>query len=150
MWKKMIPILVSALLCTILATSVVGASKDATSPNDPDNISFETDKEQYTPNETIFLSLKNNSPYAISFGMPYAIDVLKDGKWQRTSLTDDLMFTQQILTLSPKETYDTAVDLNIFKDKLSPGYYRIVKLVHIGEKPVEIGAEFEIVKETFK
>lgn len=147
MWKKVIPIFV-ALLCTVLATSVVVASKDSKTPKDLENIAFEADKKQYTPNETVSLSITNNSPYPISFGMPYAIDVLKDGKWERTSLTDDLMFTQQILTLSPKETYKTAVDLTIFKDKLTPGHYRIVKLIYIDEKPVEIGAEFEVMKET--
>ncbi|SDH69110.1 hypothetical protein SAMN05192534_10992 [Alteribacillus persepolensis] len=146
MWKRTIPVLFSILLFTAFAANAAGGVSQDVPSTSKDDISWETNKETYTADEVISLSLKNNTSNAISFGTPYAIEVFKDGKWMRTSLTDDLMFTQQTITLSPGETYKTTVDLNLFKEKIKPGFYKIVKQVNSHGKPYKAGAAFQVVE----
>ena len=62
------------------------------------------DKEVYSNNETMQLSLRNNASSNISLGQPYTIEEYKDGQWSLYPL--ELMFTMELITLKPGETLD--------------------------------------------
>ncbi|SDJ14557.1 immunoglobulin-like domain-containing protein [Alteribacillus bidgolensis] len=146
MWKKTIPFLLAILLLTACSADAEGKSRDVLSPMNVDGVSWETEKETYTSSEVISLSLKNETSHVISFGTPYAVERYEDGKWVKTSLTENLHFTQQLITLQPGETYQTTVDLNAFEDKISPGIYQVVKNIDINGEKFKIGAAFQIVE----
>ncbi|SFF05612.1 immunoglobulin-like domain-containing protein [Alteribacillus iranensis] len=146
MWKTLVPVAIGILLLTAFAAPVSGASHEAASQTGLEGVSFKADQTVYSLDETVDLSLRNGSSDDVFFGTPYVIEVFKDGTWYPTSLTDDLMFTQQIITLPPGETYRTSVDLQLFGDRMSPGWYKIVKQVRADEESKKVEAVFRVVE----
>ncbi|HHU63664.1 MAG TPA: hypothetical protein GXZ32_05590 [Clostridiales bacterium] len=97
-------------------------------------------KEVYSKNETMQLTVINNADSNISLGRPYTIEEYKDGKWSLCPL--ELMFTMELITLKPGEVFDQTVELN----DLKPGKYRISKEINFeeSETSMTLSREFEI------
>lgn len=147
MWKKSVIFILSVMMFTAFSLHAAGANVPS---YDVDGVSFIAEKDIYKSSDHISLSLKNITPHNLSFGTPFTIERWDNGKWQETSLTDGMAFTEQLIILPPGQTYKTTVYLNMLQDSISPGVYQIVKNVHMDGESYNIGAPFQIVEKEKK
>lgn len=109
-----------------------------TTDNDPTELLIE--KEKYSNNETMTLTIVNRSTGQLSFGRSYSIQQFSDGEWQDYPL--NLFFTMDLILLQPGKTFEQLVQL----EELETGRYRITKKVMVEDTNTtfELSNEFEI------
>jgi len=90
--------------------------------------------------ESAVLTVANNGPTVLVFGVDYRIERKADGEWRDVPL--DLAFIDIALMLWPGESHDLQVDLR----GLAPGAYRVVKPVWAEglDLTAELTAEFAV------
>lgn len=102
------------------------------------------DKEVYSANDVLEFQIINGGSEAISFGRPFGLEYLKDGKFVEYPM--DLAFTMELLILGEQETFTQSVDLG--QIGLKEGTYRLIKTIHDLETgaPTQLSATFEVVE----
>ncbi len=103
------------------------------------------DKTELRGDRELTYTIVNESQREISFGEPYDVQVLKDGRWVSTEWMRDKVWIMVLYTLRPGESFSRAIYL---PTDVEPGVYRLVKevtVVETGERLV-LTAEFMVLR----
>ncbi len=103
------------------------------------------DKTELRGDRELTYTIVNWSQREISFGEPYDVQVLKDGRWVSTEWMRDKVWIMVLYTLRPGESFSRAIHL---PTDVEPGVYRLVKevtVVETGERLV-LTAEFMVLR----
>jgi len=103
------------------------------------------DKTELRGDRELTYTIVNRSQREISFGEPYDVQVLKEGRWVSTEWMREKVWIVILYTLRPGESISRTIDL---PPDVEPGLYRIVKevtVVETGEKLV-LTAEFAVLR----
>lgn len=107
-----------------------------------EKVSFTLDQTEYSANDTVRMSITNNSDQPISFGRPFNVEYLSEGRWLNWPM-DDIAFTMELIILNTDENFEQEIELSQLGIK--EGTYRITKSITMeGEKPFEIYSEFTV------
>ncbi|WP_297549193.1 immunoglobulin-like domain-containing protein [Thermococcus sp.] len=110
------------------------------SPPEEIPIKLSLDKEQYSPTDTMILTITNNGNETVTLG--YSFELYREDNGQWTKVKVDLMFIQSVVQLEPGKSWSQKIDLA--KLRLSPGHYKIVKKISTKDKTFSVSAEFYI------
>lgn len=80
------------------------------------------DKDKYRVSETLILTLDNQGPTNLSFGLSYEIEKYEQGKWERVPL--NMAFEAIGLGQKPGQTFEQKIPLKQLKES---GLYRVLK-----------------------
>ncbi|MBE6599289.1 MAG: DUF4362 domain-containing protein [Ruminococcaceae bacterium] len=75
----------------------------------------------------ISLLIENNSVENVEFGTEWMLEKKIGDEWRQVEFMDNLGWTQPLFTVMPEGYYLHTCSLEIFKDSLTDGEYRIVK-----------------------
>lgn len=92
-----------------------------TDPHQEMVVSIRTDKKVYSPGEPIILSIANNGPAEVTYGLSYELERRIDGEWYFQPLRQAWFSIGY--SLKTGETGDQVLNLPV----LEPGEYRIIK-----------------------
>lgn len=73
------------------------------------------------------LILKNDSDVDVQYGNPYEIEIKKDGEWHKINVQLD--FTLPAFSLKSKETKELEINWKEGYGKLTPGDYKLLKVL---------------------
>lgn len=90
--------------------------------------------------------IQNTSEDTIEHGAMYQIQMeTKDGVWEDTEYSSNLMFDMMMRMVSPSEQTKESFDVSVFSN--TPGKYRIVKSYNCGENSYTIYSYFVVTEE---
>lgn len=102
-----------------------------------------TDMNYDKSTKTISYKIENKSNEIITTGLAYTIEKYKNKNWNKTDLTDNLLFAEIALLLNPNKTIEEKIDLSQI-NKLKDGYYRIKKEYFREEDTINQYIEFKV------
>ena len=125
--------ILTILLCGVMVLGMTGCGKqknefDIGNKSDikiSQNDVIMTIKEGTLTNKSATLVLTNNSDKNFQYGIPYEIEIKKDGEWHKINV--ELYFTMPAFQLSSKESKEIELDWENGYGKLAKGTYRIIK-----------------------
>ncbi|ASJ00854.1 immunoglobulin-like domain-containing protein [Thermococcus gorgonarius] len=85
------------------------------------------DKAFYSPNDTMILTITNKGNATITTGYAFRLYRLEDWGWREVPV--NLTFAEVLVTIGPGKRWEQRIDLS--KLSLTPGHYRIVKIVSV-------------------
>lgn len=91
----------------------------------------------------ISYKIENKSNEAITTGLAYTIEKYDNNTWNKTNLTDNLLFAEIALLLNLNKTIEEKIDLSQI-NKLKDGYYRIKKEYFSQEDTINQYIEFKV------
>ena len=143
------------ILCGVLVLGLTGCGKPKNELDigSKSNIKISqndvtmTIKEGTLTNKSATLVLTNNSDKNFQYGIPYEIEIKKDGEWHKINV--ELNFDMPAFPLSSKESKEIELDWENGYGKLAEGTYRIIKVINYeynGGKyePFNVAVEFTI------
>lgn len=94
----------------------------------------------------ISYKIENKSNKTITTGLFYTIEKYENKSWNKTDLTDKLVFIEIALLLNSNEAIEEQIDLSQIH-KLQDGYYRIKKEYFSEEGTINQYIEFKVTDE---
>ena len=127
--------ILTILLCGVMVLGMTGCGKqknefDIGNKSDikiSQNDVIMTIKEGTLTNKSATLVLTNNNDKNFQYGNPYEIEIKKDGEWHKINVQSD--FTLPAFSLKSKETKELEINWKEGYGKLTPGDYRIIKVL---------------------
>lgn len=108
--------------------------------NQLEDVTIELNKDTYLPQgDTFELKVFNHSDREITYGVPYELEMLHEGKWRKVETDEDIAFIMIAYILHPDEESVDEISLEYY-EPLEEGRYRIIRMIE--EEP--LAAEFTV------
>ena len=122
-------------------------------PSSAKGITIQLEKEQYTTEDTeAKLILSNDSETTFVYGTEYTLEKNVNDTWYAVPFKEGIGFNTMAYHLTPNQTVNQTISLDIFNENLSAGHYRIIHAVNdnaenysLGNK-IMIADSFEVVE----
>lgn len=113
---------------------------------DPFSVVAFTEKETYSkPVDEVVLQIQNSGTETVYAEITYYLEQLYEGSWYRFPHFDPEIVNDILLIADPNDPLEQAIPLYELESPLSPGTYRIVKPLDVGNsEDVLVAAEFVI------
>lgn len=114
-------------------------------PSSAKDITIQLEKEQYTTEDTeAKLTLRNDSETTFVYGTEYTVEKHVNGTWYVVPFKEGIGFNAAAYHLTPSQTVNQTISLDIFTEKLSAGHYRIIHSVNDNHENYSLGNEIMI------